>query len=903
MGSTVRRISGARVAGLAALAAILVAGVAPGAGAQSSSPSPVDGTGLQSIGACLSRTPNLIVAVVVDESASLTQSDPDALRVPAIRAALGSLLSLTRRSGSGGSVDVELQVNGFSSGFETRSPWTQLNEGSLAGLLTVAEEFRGRDQGAETDYVLALEGANEALAVRAAELAAGGTETCKALLWFTDGGYDISNAAFGSKPYAQGVGGEEAAALGERRLCDADGVADRLRRNGVVNVAIGLNAGDLADLGLLRRIAVGGSCGNFESPDVMGSLLGVSDVNLLTSAMLEAITGSAGRPAGNAEVCGALPCQRTIKVEIPEGVGSFYLLTTATGEQIQRWVKAPDESTPVLIQPGSGSSTLGSSSFDSLQLSASTVMVDVDLDDQSPATGTWEVSFVDPGGGAIGELATAEVYLFGALTPRFPEDPVFRAGEPTTIDISIVDAAGNTVTGPLAGDTTLAMSVGDPVTGKVTRLTPAGPNGDGQYSFEYLAGADSTAAALNVTAALSVVLEDGIALRPVVVERAIPIKVPVVVPSLATDQLRLGGIEGVVPARGVIEVSGPERGEGEACVRAWTSRSLPEGVPTVDLVESSNCVMVAAGASATLDVALRPAGSGTGTASGVVEVELLASDGSEQVLRSIPASFEMQRAVDQGRRWLVFVVMMLLGIGVPLGGFILVSRALTRLPEPGTIMWAEVPVEIRNGVMTRRPDPEGPVTFIHSDWNYLPGGSPRQASLGSGVTVAVNHRPFGTSDAGVRSGGEVIGSLGSRRRWGSPEGQVPLELARSWALVVDGMDLPASDGMGATDSEPQASDVVVTARLVAFMDDRYEWLARSRDVAIEAAAAAPDRLESAVKDYLEQRRSGSAPADGGGDMPVGVGAGIDDPFATSSDAAIPGWDDTPPPKPGDWSTF
>lgn len=903
MGSRVIRVHRSASLGLVALLIIVVSLIVPSASAQTVG-SAVEGTGLQTLGACLSRNPHLIVAIVVDESGSLTGTDPDALRVPAIRAALGSLLSLTRRSNAAGPVQVDVQLSGFSAGFEARSPWTSLSATGLEPLLGVAEEYRTRTDGRETDYVLALEGANEALAVRASELAANGTGACKALLWFTDGVYDIDNATFGSKPYAPSAVGDEAWELGIDRLCDDGGLADQLRANGVINVAIGLNAtGDRDLLTLMRAVAIGGNCGGFEAPEIMGALLGVTNVNLLTGAMLEAVTGTPGRSVGEAEVCGALPCQRTITVEIPEGVGSFYLLTSTTGAETQRWLKAPDSPTATLIEPGSGQSSLGSSQIDPLQLSATTVMIDVDLDDANPATGVWEVSFVDPTGADIGALATAEVYLFGSLSPRFAEDSVFQAGEPTTLEIAVVNAEGESVAGEIAAGTSLSISVGDPVTGKVNRVDATGPDANGLYRFEYLADSQSTAAALNVTAALSVVLDDGIALRPIVVERAIPIQVPVVVPSLITNQLQLRGIEGVQPAQGTIEVAGPERGEGQVCVRSWNSRSLPEGVPSAALVDGSNCVTVSAGATATLGFAVEPEGSGTGTASGIVEVELIASDGSEQVLRSIPTSFEMQKAIDEGRRWLVFAIMMLVGIGLPLAGFILVSRALTRLPESGTVLWAEVPAEVHHGVMTSSGASPTNLTFVHSDWNYLAGGSPRQAAVGRSSSVAVSHRPFGTSDALIRSSGEVIGSSGSRRRNGISQGVVPLQLARSWAFIIDEIELPDSSGVDQTPEE-SAAGATVRGRLVAFMDDRFQWLDRSRDVAAEAAAVVPERLEPFITAHVEGRLTNATDAVTS-NSPVAVGAVGEDPFGQSSnsDSALPGWDDDPTDSSSGWSSF
>ena len=110
---------------LAASAALIVAialpGVSPSVSAQSQASKSLQGEGLSSLGACLSKNPHLLVALVVDESGSLRETDRDALRVPALRAALGAFASLTRGGAATKPISVDVLITGFSADYRVDS--------------------------------------------------------------------------------------------------------------------------------------------------------------------------------------------------------------------------------------------------------------------------------------------------------------------------------------------------------------------------------------------------------------------------------------------------------------------------------------------------------------------------------------------------------------------------------------------------------------------------------------------------------------------------------------------------------------------------------------------------------------------------------------------------------------
>src|SRR5581483_304176 len=120
---------------------------------------------------------------------------------------------------------VDVQLAGFSVDYRPVNGWTSLTPSSLNGLKGTLATFRDRNRGVDTDYYIALRGAQRQLAQRAAQLSA--EAPCKALLWFTDGEYDIDPGPRGgaTKDYAPQIrlgtqdGARQLQAEGQRLLC------------------------------------------------------------------------------------------------------------------------------------------------------------------------------------------------------------------------------------------------------------------------------------------------------------------------------------------------------------------------------------------------------------------------------------------------------------------------------------------------------------------------------------------------------------------------------------------------------------------------------------------------------------------------------------------------------------
>lgn len=100
-------------AALLAMVVLLVAQL-PGHGATDSSP---DDDAFSDIAGCISTSDNVLVSLVVDESLSLRDTDPDDLRVQGITTAIDSLQALSESLGDDTRVHVSLST--FARDFET----------------------------------------------------------------------------------------------------------------------------------------------------------------------------------------------------------------------------------------------------------------------------------------------------------------------------------------------------------------------------------------------------------------------------------------------------------------------------------------------------------------------------------------------------------------------------------------------------------------------------------------------------------------------------------------------------------------------------------------------------------------------------------------------------------------
>ena len=184
-----------------------------------------------------SKVGQLDVVFLVDESASLQTTDPDGRRVEGINAALASLAQVADRTAdSRVPVKVNVSMMGFGVAATEVVGWSHLDAGTLPDLLEKSGQFAHLDDEIDTDYAAALIGARNQLARFTDKTKA--DQSCTAILWFTDGKYDIEPRSTGeTKPYAPEISINDAASAaaleraGKQLLCKEGGIVDGLRLN------------------------------------------------------------------------------------------------------------------------------------------------------------------------------------------------------------------------------------------------------------------------------------------------------------------------------------------------------------------------------------------------------------------------------------------------------------------------------------------------------------------------------------------------------------------------------------------------------------------------------------------------------------------------------------------------
>jgi hypothetical protein len=201
------------IAGLALLALV----VPVPAGAQEAETLP---------GGCSPDDSSFEVLLLIDQSGSLRRTDPGDQRIAGAKAVVSSYAVLAEQA------EVLVQVAGFGTDFRV-GDWTKLDQGSLGRILGQVEEVASVSDQGHTDYVYALDGAEQAFA-------SGGGADCRLLFWFTDGEHDLDPDFLGDgldrfyldvPVTSENVA--EAEALMPGLICGGGGYADRLGEQGV----------------------------------------------------------------------------------------------------------------------------------------------------------------------------------------------------------------------------------------------------------------------------------------------------------------------------------------------------------------------------------------------------------------------------------------------------------------------------------------------------------------------------------------------------------------------------------------------------------------------------------------------------------------------------------------------
>lgn len=622
------------------------------------------------IAGCISGADNVLVSIVVDESLSLRETDPTALRVKGITSAVDSLEQLAETTPE---VNVEVSLATFARSFSTLLDWQTLDYRFAEQLRDKAvAELPKRDAGNATDYRQALLGAKEALETRSRQL--DDAAACKVLLWFTDGALDV----------------DADTATAAAQICQPGGIADSVRHTGINVVALALFTPGArvpdSQRDQLRAVAEGRgqarSCGTLPlaSDDAHGVYLPADD-----PAALQLLFAGAGALVAGGTSAGTLTCPSAecpggrYELRVDPGTAGVRVIVQGSGRLVLR---GPDGER-VTVSDGLSRDVSGAH-LDALQRdSLTTINFTFPTFDRKPQTWT-----LMPGG-----PATIETYWFwGAEVAA--TTTALMAGEGNLVQFQVQDESGAAIPATLyeelqvsvkADGQELAATVSD--RGRIIADFPLGTK----------AVPSAVVFAVEITARTR---PSGVPLGPIRGVSRLKVELPPAFPTVTPESVDFGTVEGVGSRDAQLRVTGSDLGETKVCL-ADSPFVVPGSETSVSVRAANPCVTVPRGGERVMTLTLAPGVSADGVAEGEIELDITSSDG-EQVQVSIPGSLDMARKVDEGQRWMLVLALIIMALLVP--ALLLVGSNVLLLGKfamsSGTRI-ASVPIRIRPDGLSR----------------------------------------------------------------------------------------------------------------------------------------------------------------------------------------------------------
>ena len=492
---------------------------------------------------CLNSNNNLDVFYLIDESASLKDTDKGNTRADILKSSLIQLSTLKE------GLNVNYAVGFFGDKYSTWKPWTKINSKNAENAAnSLKEKVIESVHGAKTDWRLGVENASRELASQRQK-----SSGCQVLSWLTDGGLDLTT----SQPGNQSVQSIPQNIDAFNSLCDK--YADALRQAKVTVLGVLLkNESDLASrtpeqrknmeqaMSLLLPIIEGSGPINLGTPSnkacgknpipanyASGALLIAQDPVALAFQFLKVGSYTAGGTHG--EISGGNPGSFLIE----NGIARFRIITTSPNWQL----KNPQGA---IVSAGGKIEVTESSG-------ATQITVPVD----SSMYGKWSFSYK--------EGSSNELILFSGLDLKLDEGELI-AGQPGKVSGQVVsEFAGQPIN--LSAYSSANISIQE-VLGNGEKSPARAASFGSQNKFElsdFAVSPDQGQVELRVT--LQVITKSGIALAPVSVARILEVRLPSNYISLDNSPIVLSNLDGHKgKAEGVAQFTGPKSGGGKICL-------------------------------------------------------------------------------------------------------------------------------------------------------------------------------------------------------------------------------------------------------------------------------------------------------------------------------------------------
>lgn len=805
----------------AAVTGVLAAlGVVPGAATiASTQAAPRQGTttadqlpdGVTQLLDCIARNQYLAAVVLVDESGSLKKTDPDARRVDLSRSLAAALRQISTVRIDDLETTLDVLVVGFSTDVRnaaleapTTTDWTTVSDPDAYGRVEAAiDTFRSRNLGLDTDYVTALQTAQELL-LRRIQTVFDSSATCSAILWFTDGKFDISPSPV-RRPWAQdieldGVGSELAVDRGVDLLCSAGGIADRLRAADTYLLTFALLSSSFEgdDERLLRRVTLGeGDCGEIDATQLGAYFPGTAPDDLVDCFYL----ALQGRGCSPPPVPPDPPC--TYDAGCPV---AFIVDDSTVSVRVEIFAQpsteavtiTPPDGTPIPIRTLTADAVPGSTLTTTSSNRAGFVTLAIDAG-RNGALGTWTIDHRPVAGGTLDvRISVTPNYR---LTLDVPSSVV--RGEPFEVEAAIVGSSGRPIDATTLGDSERVVFEtvdGDEVAEHVAERV----DGLAVFRATISASASGNASMISARAGATFLGADG-SLR----ELGTPAEsIEAILPGFPTveSNLSIGGLEAsreserradgtqpVLPievSAGSIVVRAPRDIGATACV---LGTRFDLGAATQELAPAVDCVELAAGERSEIGFTFRDADPVAGVVIGALRLELTSElDGSTRTV-DIPVEGSIvvpppDAYSDVGRRfWLLAI-----GLVIPLGLYVIGALRASRFDDPSLISVRTQEARLDPDGLRLAPSDGGPL----GGFEYLSvDGSSRRAHGGSLSFVALRRivRLPGAEVTSTHSSAALVTNFdpGGVHRSVAPIGH---QLQGQWVFVAHSVDGDRVDG-------------------------------------------------------------------------------------------------------------
>lgn len=625
------------------------------------------------IAGCLGARDELRVLLVVDESRSLQETDPDAQRTDGLLAALDSLAVLQQAL-----PDKKINVASatFAQDYRKAIGWGGAEGRHLDQLRSwAADDVPQLDGGTATDYRAAMLGARADLATE--------SPTCNVMLWFTDGGLDVADSETAT-----------AAALDE--ICTEGGIADLLRGDRVFVLAAALFRSDSTlvtneDRAHLAQIAEGeaqgGSCGSVPIPEryAAGAYLSANDPSQLSALFATLLAQISGYTPVNNVLCPGDECvSGVLRFPVDPGISFLRIIASPTEGSPTYALTTPEGANASL--PTDGEVDLGPFKAHSTT-AGTTQQIDVGLQG-APAEGQWQLS-VQKGAAHIGIFQQAGIQV--ALADPAQE----LAGESETpVDLNITDIASGRPVDPAVFGSMLVSGTVDDGTSVAARQD------DGVWRMEVPAPPSGTlppSRLLTVSVDL-VTKPSGSVLEPIVRQFDLPVSVSAAYPSLVDPTLQMSPVEGEGTSMGSIRIAGSSLGPTRACTGSFTAQG-PSNQGDISVAPTAECVDVPQGGQASLDFSSTLTAAADGSATGEAQVTVSGYRQDDPTLTfAVPAEMNLSRPIDEAVRWVWVLALLAASLVLPLLLIYVLGRRLARL-QAGPATWireVRVPVIVKN---------------------------------------------------------------------------------------------------------------------------------------------------------------------------------------------------------------